>query len=124
MKDPIKFTDVVNWSRLGTVGGIILAVTLLGLSHYSHAQILTKAVGDTPLNWNVTYAELIGGIVSALTALVASWRATEGQAAVVLNTQVSSPVVSDDETVGVLLMKVEQRCRRDAANAILTGGTK
>lgn len=117
---PAKFTDVVNWNKLGSVGGILLAVTMLGLCHYTHASILTKAVADSPTNWNIAYGEMLLGAVAALVAVVSSWRGTTGQAAVVIGQQKQAKP-ADDETVEVLLQKIEHRCRQDAANAILKG---
>lgn len=121
---PVKFTDVVNWHRLGVIGLIVIAVTCLGLSHYSHVSILNKTSGSTSFNWNAVNLEMWSGIISSLAALIAAWRGTSGKEAVSLNKQEPAKA-TENETVAVLLQKIENRCRQDLANAVLNaGGTR
>ena len=120
----IKFTDVVNWSRIQTVGGIVVSVACFLLSHFGHVSILTKTSADTAFNWNVVNVELGVASVAALVALVAGWIGTEGREAISLNTP-DPAKAAEDETVEVLLQKIEHRCRKDAADAIMNaGGTR
>lgn len=121
----IKWHEVVNWPRIMIVVGTLLTVGLLSWGHYSHAAILAKTAADTPTNWNTTYAQLIGGVLSALVTIIAGWNSTKGMAAVALADTKSKAIATPDETVAVLLAKLEHRLRLDAGNAILnSGGTQ
>jgi len=121
---PVKFTDVVNWHRLGVVSLIVIATTCLGLSHYNHVSILAKTAESSSFNWNVVNVELWAGVLSSIAAIITGWRGTAGKEAVSLNKQEPAKAAGD-ETVTILLQKIEHRCRQDAADAILNaGGTR
>lgn len=124
MKQPVKLTDVINWSRWRTVGGTIVSIVCLLLSHYSHVSILTKTVADTTTNWNLATVELWAGIIFGVVAIIAGYTGTSGQEAVSLNAALPAKP-DEEETVEVLMEKLEHRFRLDAANAVLkAGGTK
>jgi len=125
MQQDIKFRDVVNWSKLGVVGGILLACAGFYLFYWTTVMILTKQALDNPANWNQGYAGLGAAIVGALIALVVGWRSTTGQAAVVLKAEPPVPS-SQEETVDVLIQKMRHRMYADAAENLLktAGGTR
>ena len=129
MKD-IHWSDIIPWSRLGAVGGIIASTLLLLASHFHHVQILTKVAANSQLNWNVTNGEMFLGIGVALISVVVSWRATTGMTTIqqVKKAEAAPVIYEVDESSEVLLEKFKVKFRQEAAddvrNRIMGGITR
>ena len=101
----------ITWARVGLVATVLVSVCLLLLGQYHHSLIDTKAAANVPTNWYLTYGETVLGVLSSLGTLFFGWKPT------------THPAVgpAPEETVSVLVQKIESRIRSEVAAKVLGG---